>query len=131
MKTPTTTAPIAADTTPQDRYRWRTYQFEVQGVDPWAVVPLVKRVRELVAHHGAGELEYEWDTEVEVQIKFKARETTEEPKFAYPWGNQMDDELMLGFGWRCLLTTFADGSTIDETEAAAQRRRAVANGEKP
>ncbi len=123
--------PDRAAPTSEDQNRWRTYLFELEGVEPWAVVPLVKRVRELVEFHSDGDLEYEYDTEVEVQIRFKTVERTEEPKYGLPWGKVLDEELMLGSGWRCIRTTFADGSTIDETEAAAQRARTrAANREK-
>ena len=121
----TPTAPAnEKPTSPSAPYRSRhvrTYRFEAQGVDPWAVLPLMQTIIEQVKRHSAGRLERTWPMECELVLHFESFEHSPTPEFGHPWSHQIDDELHIGFGWRCVKTITPDGDEIDEDAAQSER----------
>ncbi len=79
----------------------REYKFECEDVDPWAAVPLVQRVLEIVKTQSAGALEYQWDAKCELTLTFESVETASEPQYGHPFSERIDTELMVGHSWQC------------------------------
>ena len=111
----------AADPQRRASPRTRLYRLEAEGVEPWAVLPLMQLITETLRKHSGDKLTRYAPLECMLTMHFEAFEQSVAPEFEGDWLQAVDRELAIGFAWRCVETSLPNGEVMDED--AMQRQR--------